>query len=102
MSWVHVSDTYPTDPIWQQAGGSEMFHLHIAAMAWCSQHQTDGAISDDVARRLLSLRRPGPVIRRLLTAGLWQEVSDLGDENGDENGDGIRYRMVSYSGGDDC
>jgi hypothetical protein len=63
--------------------GDSALALHVAAMAYCSSHETDGELPALALPTLCSARRPEGVAEALVRAGLWQVI---------EGG----YRLVDY------
>lgn len=75
MSWLRFGDEWiDSESIAGLSDGAVV--LHIAALTYCTRHDTDGHLSSGAARRLprWAARR----VRELVAAQLWEEYDDGG------------------------
>lgn len=73
MTWVKVDDLMPEHPRWDKLGAAGL-GLHLAAVAYCSRNLTDGLLSLDRAKRLITCPEVDAVVELLIADGLWVEV----------------------------
>lgn len=81
MTWVYLDDKFDQHPKVIEAG-SEAAWMFVAGLCWVNRNLTNGRIPRN-AVRLLTDKRPAPLVKRLLDVRLWEQ-------------DGPDYRIHNY------
>ena len=73
VSWVRLDDNFPGHRK-VLAAGPEAAWLHVEALCYCSQQETDGVILDAALAKLTQFSKPkaARLAVRLVEAGLWE------------------------------
>lgn len=74
MPWVYLDDKFDQHPKVVQAG-SDAGWMFVAGLCWVNRNLTEGRIPAS-AVRLLTDKRPAPLIERLVDVGLWERQHD--------------------------
>lgn len=74
MPWVYLDDHFDQHPKVVEAG-TDAAWMFVAGLCWVNRNLTAGRIPKN-AVRLLTDKRPGPLVTRLLTVNLWEEDGD--------------------------
>lgn len=76
MTWARLSDDFTDRPeilALSLAAG----WLHVEALVWCNKHLTDGHLPAAALGRLAGkVTDPQAAVTELVTAGVWEELSD--------------------------
>ncbi len=73
MTWVRLDDNFPGHRK-VLAAGPEAAWLHVEALCYCAQQETDGAILNAALAHLTQFSKPKAVklAARLVEVGLWE------------------------------
>jgi hypothetical protein len=82
MSWLRLDDKFPRHPKVLKLTDAQ-FRLHLAAMAYCAEHETDGRITREAVETLTPHRGKAKLVARLVELVLW-------------DGDGEDYQIHDY------
>jgi hypothetical protein len=87
VPWFNVDDGFHSHPK-AYAAGLEAIGLWTIAGSWSAKHLTNGFISHQTLAKLHPNRNRTWLVRRLVSAGLWEEVGDEGWQFHEWNDDG--------------
>lgn len=78
MTWIKLRPTLPEDDRWLDAG-PVAFAVHVAALCWCDQQLTDGAVSPPRVRRIANAFGIPPAqadsaAETLVDIGFWEKI----------------------------
>lgn len=75
MAWVKLDNAFPTHQKVIEAGQQAAW-LYVCALCYAASHLTDGFVSRSVLRSFPTVSRPLLYANKLVSVGLWEELSD--------------------------